>query len=251
MKEAYDRIGRGYAATRRSEPRILDQITSALGDARSVLNVGAGAGSYEPADRVVVAVEPSPVMLAQRHPGSAPVVRALAEDLPFGDRSFDAAMSVLSTHHWTDPTRGFAEMRRVARRRVVVLTFDVRRIEEFWVVDYFPFIAELDRGRLMPVDAVAQELGGATVVPVPIPANCVDGFLGAFWRRPEVYLDPDVRRGISSFAVMPAEAVERGRARLERDLADGTWKRRFGHLLQLGELDMGYRLVIADCGTGD
>lgn len=240
----YDTIGRGYAARRRPDPRVAARIHAALGDARSVVNVGAGAGSYEPEDRRVAAVEPSQVMVRQRPPGAAPAVRATAEALPLRDQSFDAALAVLTLHHWPSWRRGVAELRRVARRRVVILTYDAAS-PGFWLTaDYFPSIAAADRATFAPIGELADALGGARVEPVPIPADCTDGFLGAHWRRPAAYLDPGVRAGISAFARMadPAPAL----ARLAADLADGEWERRHGRHLPPDELDIGYRLVIAD-----
>lgn len=219
---------------------------AALGQAATVVNVGAGTGSYEPTDRFVVAVEPSAVMLAQRTSRVSLCVQGAAEALPFADNSFDGAMAVLTVHHWRDPGRGLGELRRVARQRVVVLTYDVDALDHFWVTHYFPTIAELDRGRFLSVNQMAGLLGGASVVPVSIPADCVDGFLGAFWRRPEGYLDAEVRAAISGFALMDRDALRRGVQRLAQDLASGAWNERFGELLALDELDLGYRLVIAD-----
>ncbi len=242
----YDAIGAGYALRRRPDPRLAAALDDALGDARSVVNVGAGAGSYEPADRAVVAVEPSAVMLAQRGPHAAPAVQAAAEALPFRDGAFDAALAVLTVHHWADQARGLAECARVARRRVVLLTWDPAA-DGFWLVDeYFPELLEVDRRIFPPLDAIAAVLGTLTVVPLPIPADCVDGFLGAYWRRPAAYLDPAVRAGISSFARTGA-AVERLDA-LRRDVASGAWEARHAPLLQRAELDLGYRVVIATAG---
>jgi SAM-dependent methyltransferase len=233
---AYDRIGRDYAATRRPDPRIQLQITAALGDARSVVNVGAGTGAYEPRDRELVAVEPSPVMLAQRAPDAAPAVQGAAESLPFDDRAFDAALAVLTMHHWSDWRAGVAEMRRVARRRIVVLTFDP---------DYLPEIAVQDEARFPPLTIVAEALAGAEMLPVPIAHDCSDGFLCAWWRRPLAYLDEGVRANISSFAELAPDTVTAALGRLERDVADGTWARRNAELMDADEADFGYRLLVA------
>lgn len=239
----YDRIGRGYTTHRRPDPRIAAAIADALGPTRSVLNVGAGAGSYEPADRRVVAVEPSTEMIRQRPPGGAPVVQASATALPFRDGVFDATLAVLTVHHWPDRPRGLAELRRVARDRVVILTWEPDAAPPFWLVDYFPGLAALDRPIFEPLDALRRLLGPIEVRPVPIPHDCVDGFLGAYWRRPEAYLDAGVRGAISSFTKLAD--VEPGLARLRRDLADGAWQRRHADLLTRPHLDLGYRLVIA------
>ncbi|HET7461493.1 MAG TPA: class I SAM-dependent methyltransferase [Longimicrobium sp.] len=240
----YDTIGRGYAARRRPDPRVAARIHAALGDASTIVNVGAGTGSYEPAGRRVAAVEPSEVMVRQRPPGAAPAVRATAQALPFRGRSFDAALASLTLHHWPDWRRGVAEMRRVARRRVVILTWDPDD-PGFWLTtDYFPTIVPTDRAAFASIGELADALGGARVVPVPIPADCTDGFLGAYWRRPAAYLDPGVRAAISAFARI-ADA-EPALARLAAELADGTWERRHGRHLPAGELDLGYRLVVAE-----
>lgn len=242
----YDSIGRGYARQRRPDPRIAARLAAALGAARSVLNVGAGAGSYEPSDRRVLAVEPSAVMLAQRPPDAAQAVQARAEALPFPDRSFDAVMAILTIHHWADRARGLAECARVARERVVLLTWDPEA-DAFWLLrEYLPAIVEVDRRLFPPMAAYAGAFGpGARVetAVVPVPRDCIDGFLGAYWARPAAYLDPVVRAGISSFA-MPGS--DEGLERLRADLASGVWAARHGHLLAADELDVGYRLVVAD-----
>jgi SAM-dependent methyltransferase len=243
MSATYDAIGAAYAKQRRPDPRIASAIDAAIGDARTVVNVGAGTGSYEPVRCQVVAVEPSAVMLAQRAPGSAPVVQGVAESLPFRDRSFDVALAVLTIHHWSDQRRGLAECARVARRRVVLFTADPTSTG-FWLVDeYFPEMLAVDRTLLPSFDTIERVLGAIEVYPVPVPADCVDGFLGAYWRRPAAYLDPSVRGGISSFARKQNFAP--GLARLERDLKSGVWNERHADLLEREELDIGYRLVVA------
>ncbi|HKP74778.1 MAG TPA: methyltransferase domain-containing protein [Longimicrobiaceae bacterium] len=239
----YDRIGRGYAAHRRPDARIAGRIAEALGDARTVVNVGAGAGSYEPSDRAVVAVEPSAEMIRQRAPSAAPAVQAAAEALPFGDASFEAAMAVLTIHHWGDARRGLAEMRRVARERIAILTWNPDH-PGFWLTrDYFPEILPADRETFPTLRMIEDVLGAIEVRMVPVPADCTDGFLGAYWRRPEAYLDPGRRAAISAFA--KHDDVDARIARLRADLADGTWERRNGDLLRLSELDLGYRLYVA------
>jgi SAM-dependent methyltransferase len=242
----YDEIGGTYALTRRPDPRIERRLADALGDARSVVNVGAGAGAYEPRDREVVAVEPSAVMLAQRAPGSAPAVQAPAEALPFPDGSFDAALAVLTMHHWQDWRRGVAELRRVTRTRIAMLTFDPARIRDYWLVrDYLPQIAVQDEARFPPLATVAEALGGAEIVPVPIAHDCTDGFLCAWWRRPLAYLEEEVRANISSFATIAPVALAEALQRLERDVADGAWARRNADLIEGDEADFGYRLLVA------
>lgn len=236
----YDFIGDGYAQRRRGDPRIAALIEAALGDARSVINVGAGAGSYEPRERIVQAVEPSALMIAQRSADAAPCVQASAEALPFADKSFDAAMAILTIHHWSDWRVGLRELKRVARRRIVLLTFDVEA-SDFWLTrDYVPALADLDRVIMPKLDELADELGGFESTPVPIPHDCIDGFLGAYWRRPEAYLDPRARQSMSSFARIDAED---GLQRLAADLDGGAWRARNGELLDLDALDVGYRLL--------
>ncbi|WBB64149.1 methyltransferase domain-containing protein [Streptomyces sp. WMMC500] len=243
----YDTIGTTYATTRRPDPRIAARLHAALGDAADVVNVGAGTGSYEPA-HTVLAVEPSPVMLAQRPPGSAPAVRGVAERLPLRDDAADAALAVLTLHHWTDPAAGIAELRRVARRRVVILTWDQRVFRErFWLVrEYLPEAADFDDTRATPVDRLAALLGGARVEPVPVPHDCTDGFAAAYWRRPHAYLDPRVRAAISLLAQTGEAALAPGLAALAADLSTGRWQHRHAGLLPRDSLDAGYRLLTAD-----
>ncbi|HEX3454634.1 MAG TPA: class I SAM-dependent methyltransferase [Gaiellaceae bacterium] len=246
-KALYDRIGRGYSPIRQADPRFAAAIRRALGDARSVVNVGAGAGSYEPRDLDVTAVEPSSVMIAQRPPGAAPVVQASAEQLPFPDDSFDAAMAVVTIHHWRDANAGLAELRRVARRRVVVLCFDYRVCEQSWLVrDYLPEMVAVQRASYPQVDSVCASLPGATVEALPAPRDCTDRMFATLWARPEEHLDPIVRAGTSAWDAVPPEAAERAVAALRRDLETGAWDERHGHLRTLPELDVGLRLIRAE-----
>lgn len=242
---AYDRMGVGYSAVRQPEPRIAARIEAALGDARSVLNVGAGSGSYEPGDREVTAVEPSQTMIEQRQPGSAPVVQGVAEGLPFEDDSFDAAMAIITIQHWSDVEAGLAEMMRVVRQRVVVLTFDPAPIEALWLSDYFPGALEYHTAAMPPIDELTAMLPSPSVEPVPIPSGCADGFFLAIWDRPEMHLDPHVRRASSVWHQMPQDEIERGVAQLAADLESGRWDKRNGHLRTLSELEVGLRLVTA------
>jgi SAM-dependent methyltransferase len=246
----YDRTGQGYAAVRQGDPRIAARVEAALGDARSVLNVGAGAGSYEPADREVTAVEPSRLMISQRPPGAAPAIQASAEELPFEDDSFDAAMAMITVHHWRDLGAGLAEMARVARRRVVVLTFDPTPLSDFWLVEYFPRAFEIHSEFMPPLDEIAAALDGDVAVEVvPIPRACTDGFFIALWDRPEMHLDPEVRLGSTIWHVMQPERIESGLAELRADLESGHWDERHGHLReQTAELDLGLRLLVAELG---
>lgn len=240
MTAIYDRIGVDYAALRRPDRRIAAQIHAALGSARTVLNVGAGAGSYEPADRALVALEPSSAMIAQRSVGAAPCVGGRAEALPFRDDAFDAVMAVLTVHHWEDQRAGLSELRRVSHGPVVILTFDPA-FRGFWLTDYLPGLIAIDEAQMPPLDTYEHVLGPVEIRAVPVPHDCTDGFLCAYWRRPECYLDPQVRQGSSSFWALGdiTEEIER----LRSDLADGGWDRRYGELRKIDQLDCGYRLV--------
>jgi DNA-binding transcriptional MerR regulator len=242
----YDAIGSAYPATRRTEPRIAEQVWDALGDARTVLNVGAGTGSYEPPDREVTAVEPSAVMRAQRPADAAPCVAAAAEHLPFEDQSFDAAMAFSTVHHWQDPIAGLRELRRVARR-VVVFTYDAGTtgwLERFWLIrDYLPEFADLMAGWPSLAD-LAGAIGGRAE-PVLVPWDCADGFFEAYWRRPEAYLDEHVRRAVSVWTRVGAEAEQRAVNLLREDLSSGRWAERNRDLVALDAAELGLRLIVA------
>lgn len=247
----YDRIGRTYSATRHPDPRIERTIHEALGDAATVVNVGAGAGAYEPTDRELVAVEPSAVMTAQRTPGRTRVVEAIAERLPFADGEFEASMAVLSDHHWGDRRQGLRELRRVARRRVVLFNADPGENARFWMTtEYLPGFVELIEPRYRGAGAWESELrailGALDLRAVPIPHDCADGFYGAYWRRPEAFLDPAVRGGISVFAQLPDEQVTRGLDALANDVRSGAWRERHRELLELDVLHLGYYVVVAE-----
>jgi len=239
----YDSIGRAYSARRHSDPRIAAAITAALSGTASVLNVGAGTGSYEPTDRAVIALEPSRVMIAQRPPGAAPAVCGVAERLPFRDAQFDAALGILTLHHWTDQRRGLAECRRVARDRVVLLTWDPT-CNDYWLIrEYFPEFQALDLSRFATFAELRAMMGPIDIHEVLIPADCTDGFLGAYWRRPEAYLDAGVRSGISSFHGIGDDDPRL--MRLRADLESGAWAERHADLLARTTFDIGYRIVIA------
>ncbi|MEV6850854.1 MerR family transcriptional regulator [Actinoplanes sp. NPDC051411] len=244
--QLYEAIGSAYPATRRTEPRIAARVWEALGDARTVLNVGAGTGSYEQPNREVTAVEPSAVMRAQRPPGAAPCVAAGAESLPFEDQSFDAAMAFSTVHHWQDPVAGLREMRRVARR-VVVFTHDASDTgwrQRFWLTrDYLPEVGGLVAGR-PAVDRLADAVG-ARLEPVLIPWDCADGFFEAYWRRPEAYLDDHVRRAVSVWTRVGPEAEQRAVGRLRDDLSSGRWAERNRELVALDAAELGLRLLVA------
>lgn len=247
----YDRIGQGYTRTRREDPRFRALIHAALADARTVVNVGAGAGAYEPADRHVIAVEPSDVMAAQRPRELAPAIRASAGNLPLRDRSVDAAMTVLSVHHWDEEQEaGVRELRRVARGPVVILTYDPVVSASMWLMaEYLPEVAELDLRIFPSPQLLANWLGGdVRIDEVPIPRDTPDWMLGSFWAHPERVLDADARAATSGFARMPVEVVDRVVAEVSRDLKSGRWDARHGHLRTLDALDVGLRLVVATPG---
>jgi len=242
----YDQIGRGYAATRREDPRIREQIFAALGSSRSVVNVGAGAGSYEPRDRQVIAVEPSAVMAGQRPSELTPAVRAAADQLPLHDQSVDAAMALLSVHHWDEEReRGVRELRRVARGPVVILTCDPDVSRRMWLfADYLPEVAELDRKTMPSLTQLSSWLGGTTRVQVlPVSRDTCDWMLLSFWAHPERVVDESARNATSGFARMPPAVVDRAVTEIRRDLLDGTWDARHGSLRRLVEYDAGLRLL--------
>jgi SAM-dependent methyltransferase len=242
----YDIVGRTYSATRRADPRVGAQISQALAGSASVVNIGAGTGSYEPA-QTIVAIEPSSTMIDQRPPGAAPAIRATAEELPLRDNCADAALAVLTVHHWADLEAGIAEMRRIARQQLVVLTWDADVIgEKFWLLsEYLPEVRAVDAALAVPVDRLVSLLVDPVVTPIPVPHDCTDGFGAAYWRRPDAYLDPTVRAGMSLFSKSGEGAVEIGLARLAADLGSGRWQRQHAELLELAELDLGYRLITA------
>jgi SAM-dependent methyltransferase len=242
MSVLYDTKGVDYSALRRPDARIAAAIHAHLGDAASVLNVGAGTGSYEPANLKVTAVEPSTAMIGQRPKGSAVVVQAAAEHLPFADKSFDAAMAILTVHHWSDVRKGLQEMRRVTRGNIVILTFDPLA-SNFWLLDYLPALATLDRQQMPAMAEFAAALGPVRRIAVPIPHDCTDGILCAYWRRPAAYLDPKVRRSISSF--WKIGDVTKPLQRLADDLQSREWERKYSGFLGLDSCDFGYHLVVS------
>jgi SAM-dependent methyltransferase len=246
MGARYDVIGATYTATRRADPRIEAQMRTALGPARRIVNIGGGTGSYETAGPVVAAIDPSSVMLAQRPPGLAPAVRGVAEHLPFRAGAFDGALGIFTIHHWTDFRAGLAEVKRVAGR-IVILTWDPEVQGAFWLTDEYLPEALTDEQFHGPTFADLDDaLGGIRVETVPVPADCIDGFFAAYWARPEAYLDPTVRAGISCCALFDQVALEERIGQLARDLESGAWDARHPGLRDRTELDVGYRLVISD-----
>jgi SAM-dependent methyltransferase len=242
MAAKYDTVGVDYAALRRPDPRIAAQIEAALGPADTVLNVGAGAGNYEPSSRRVTALEPAWTMIAQRPADASPVVQGRAEALPFADQAFDAAMASLTVHHWSDQAQGLRELRRVAQGPVVLLTYDPA-FRGFWLTDYLPELIRLDEEQMPPLSVYAQHLGEVEISPVLIPHDCTDGFLCAYWRRPHAYLDAELRKGSSSFFALGDISEPLGR--LADDLQSGAWARRYGLVMDIESMDLGYRLVVA------
>lgn len=245
----YEQHGHDYGALRTTDPRIEARVHAALGDSRTVLNVGAGTGSYEPADRYVLAVEPSATVRAQRPATAAPALDATAERLPFDDGSFDAAMAMVTIHQWSDVERGLRELGRVSRGPVVVLTIDAPALQRFWLADYFPEVIALDQARFPTIDRVADVLAVSRaevrVGVVPVPVDCVDGFGEAFYARPEAFLSPQVRAATSGFLLADQASVQRGLRRLEDDLTSGTWDRAHGHLREQAEYHGAMRLITA------
>lgn len=241
----YGEIGRSYARFRQTDPIIAAQILAALGDARTVINVGAGAGSYEPTDRDVTAVEPSAAMRAQRPAHLSVAINAVAEALPFPDKSFDAALATVTIHQWQDLETGLAEMRRVTRGPVVIFAADPSRFHDYWLNDYIPEVRAVEARRFPPIERIAAGLGGRVEVEtVPIPLNCRDGFNEAYYGRPEALLDPDARLACSSWSLVAETAVRRFEAQLSDDLTTGQWDERFGHLRTQPFWDGPLRLII-------
>lgn len=243
--DRYDQIGRTYSRTRVEDLRIAASIHRCLGDARSVLNVGAGTGSYEPRDRQVTALDPSEVMIGQRPAGTAPAVRGRAEALPFRRAAFDASMTVLSMHHWSDPAAGLSEMSRVSAMQVV-LYFEPLQAHSFWCLDFFPEALDLDTERNPPGEKLLRSiLDVRRIEPVLVPRDCRDGFGTAYWARPEAYLDPEVQEGISFVAQLPRAVRERGTEKLREDLSSGAWDQRHGHLRSQQSFDGGLHIAVA------
>lgn len=242
----YDRIGLGYSGIRSTDPVLAARIWTALGDARTVLNVGAGTGSYEPSDRWVLAVEPSSVMIAQRPRDAAPVIEAQVEALPLADHSVDAAMAILTLHHWRSVETGLAELMRVVRDRLVIVTMDVTVLAQQWVIqDYVPELLG-QHERFPKIDYLRELLPNMQSEVLSVPRDCQDGFMLAFWARPEAYLDPAARAATSPWHDLPDPVVDRGLTQLREDLGSGAWHQRYGDLLALDELDVGLRLITAD-----
>lgn len=243
---AYDRIGIGYHGVRGTDPVLASRIWAALGDARTVVNVGAGTGSYEPPNRWVLAVEPSGVMIAQRPSDAAPVIQAPVEQLPLADQTVDAAMAILTVHHWKSVRTGLRELVRVVRDRIVIVTMDPGALGKLWIVhDYLPELLDQHAARFPTIDRLRDLLPNAQVEVLSVPCECEDGFMAAFWARPHAYLDPAARAATSPWHDLPAAVVDRALAQLREHLDSGEWQSRYGHLLARPELDVGLRLITA------
>lgn len=227
----YDRLGQQYSGQRQTDPRIAAYVYQELADAATVLNVGAGAGSYEPADKYVVAVEPSVTMRQQRLAlNRVPAINAKAGDLPFDDHSFDASMAMVTIHHWPDIDKGLKELRRVTRNQVLIMTFAPERLDNFWNAVYFPEVIAVEKARYPTIDFITNSLGGnCKVIPIPIPLDCKDGFQEAYYGRPEAFLEKEVRQSQSAWGFIPADQQEEIVNRLKVDLDNGTWDHKYGH----------------------
>jgi SAM-dependent methyltransferase len=241
----YDSGGQEYSGVRRADPRIAAKILAALSDAKRVLNVGAGTGSYEPTDRYVVPLEPSGVMRAQRPRDLAPALAGSAEAIPFDDGAFDAAMALLTVHHWKDRARSLREIRRVTRGPIVILTFDPAAATDFWMKDYAPEIAEIERQRYGTIDSITTALGGTPeVMSIDVPRDCTDGFQVAFYARPEAFLDPRVRRSQSAWSFLAPGVEERIVEAIDEDITSGRWDLKYGHLRQQPAIQCKLRLIV-------
>ncbi|NOX52787.1 MAG: class I SAM-dependent methyltransferase [Gammaproteobacteria bacterium] len=243
MRTIYDNIGINYSVQRHTDPRIASQLFSELKEATRIVNIGAGTGSYEPENIELVAVEPSSKMIAQRKMGSHKVEKAFAEELPFENNSFSHAMTVLSMHHWENRELAFREINRVVTEKFVAITWDPES-DPFWLTrDYFPEIYELDKRIFPKLDELSEHFDEVGMRPLPIPSDCIDGFLAAFWKKPEAYLSHDVRQSISPFSKI--NNLADGLQKLKEDLASGVWARNNSSILDSITLDVGYKVVWA------
>jgi SAM-dependent methyltransferase len=241
----YDSIGKYYRNYRLPDTRISAVVCREFADARVIVNIGAGVGSYEPADKEVVAVEPSRVMIDQRRKHKTAIVCARAEALPFRQDTFDCAMAILTIHHWSDVEKGLHEALRVAKGKIVLLTW-IGFVSRFWLLDYLPQIESIDEPIFPSIERLSAWIGPVRSVVVPIPHDCADGFLCAYWRRPEAYLDEEVRSAISTFSRV--HNIEEGLKRLRNDISTGLWHERYSDLLEKNEIDFGYRVVVSGAG---
>jgi SAM-dependent methyltransferase len=244
----YDKLGQKYSGYRQTDPRIAAYVNKALGDAKTILNVGAGAGSYEPSDKYVVAVEPSITMREQRKANyKVPAINAKADNLPFDDNSFDASMAMVTVHHWPDMNKGLKELRRVTKNQVIIMTFDPDALDNFWNANYFPELIEVEKARYPTIEFIQNALGGnCEVVSIPIPLDCVDGFQEAFYGRPEAFLEKNVRLSQSAWGFLPKEIEDKLVTALETDLKSGEWDKKYGHFRTQPTFTCALRLVISN-----
>lgn len=244
----YDSHGQQYSGFRQTDPRIAEYVTTALADAQTILNVGAGAGSYEPADRYVVAIEPSAAMRSQRiQNNKVPAINAKADNLPFDDNAFDAAMAMVTVHHWPNIDKGLRELRRVTRGRIIVMTFDPDMLDRFWNAEYFPELIAVEKARYPSIDFLTKCLGeNCEVIAVPVPLDCSDGFQEAFYGRPEAFLRPEIRAAQSAWGFLPEGLETELVARLEADLQSGAWDRKYGHFRKESFFTCALRLIVSD-----
>jgi SAM-dependent methyltransferase len=243
----YDKLGQKYSGHRQTDPEIAKYVNRALGDSKTILNVGAGAGSYEPADRYVVAVEPSEVMRSQRIANNkVPAVNAKADNIPFDDNSFDSSMAMVTVHHWPDMDKGLKELRRVTKDRVIIMTFDPNELDNFWNAEYFPELIEVEKARYPTIEFIKNSLGGnCEVTPVPVPLDCADGFQEAFYGRPEAFLEREVRLSQSAWGFLPETVEEKLVKALEDDLRSGQWDKKYGHYRTEPTFTCALRLIIS------
>jgi len=247
MGEAFDYDGSkvDYVSYRQTDPVIEAQIHRALGDAQTILNVGGGAGSYEPVDRYVVAIEPS-VEMRRKRSTTRPAVIGSAEQLPFDDKSFDASMAIFTIHHWKDLRRGLEEMRRVTRGPVVIVSCDPLRLYDFWMVEYGKEVLDIEARRYPAIDTVKGCFGEDTMVTsVSIPRDCRDGFQEAYYARPERLLDDHVRAAQSAWGFLSKDVEQDIVHRLRTALRDGSWDRQFGHFRTAPTFEGSLRLIIS------
>jgi SAM-dependent methyltransferase len=244
----YNKSGQKYSGHRQTDPRIAEYVFKGLADAKTILNVGAGPGSYEPANKYVVAVEPSIIMRAQRiQNGKIPAINAKADNLPFDDNSFDASMAMITVHHWPDMNKGLKELRRVAKKQVLIMTFDPGELDNFWNVNYFPELIEVEKARYPTIEFIKNSLGGnCEVIPIPIPLDCVDGFQEAFYGRPEAFLEKEVRLAQSAWGFLPEAVEEKSVQSLEDDLKSGEWDKKYGHFRTQSAFTCALRLIISN-----
>jgi SAM-dependent methyltransferase len=243
----YDKFGTEYSSHRQTDQRIAEYVYRELAGAKTILNVGSGAGSYEPTDKYVVAVEPSAAMRQQRSDkNKVPAINAKAGDLPFDNNSFDASMALVTVHHWPDMDKGLKELRRVAKHQVIIMTFDPGQLDNFWNAEYFPEVIEVERARYPTVDFIKNSLGGhCKIIPVPVPLDCKDGFQEAFYGRPEAFLDKQVRLSQSAWGFIPEDKQEKIIERLKIDLENGTWDNKYGHFRTQAFFTCALRLIVA------